>query len=109
MLLWRSDFRIDADRLMGSLASVFPAYIATTAVRAARFDSNSSSTEATSKNPGLLEAGVLVKLNDEAAFSIKVGAGQLEVGTELRQLGWEGTVFERVKSWLRRIFALSRK
>lgn len=88
--------------------SVFPSYIATGQVRALRFDTPAFHATPPSKGPALLEEGALGDDNHQDSDLLRVGTGHLLIGHELRQSGWEGSLVERVKGWLKRVFTLSR-
>lgn len=91
-----------------SLMSVFPSYIATGQVRALRFYLPAFDMNPSSKDPALLEEGALGDGSDHDSDCLKVGTGHLVLGQEVRQPGWEGSLVERVKGWLKRVFTLSR-
>ena len=91
-----------------SLISAFPNHIATAQFRSARFSTPTGNPAALSKDPGLLEEGSLVDDETEASTTLKVGTSGLSIGAEIRQPGWEGTLVERVKGWLKRVFTMSR-
>lgn len=96
------------DRLLHfRLASIFPSWIATPQVRSLHFPTLAE--QRTHFRPtasaALLEEGRNEDYaKEEANSDLKVATGRLRLSRERRSPGWEGTLVERVKVWLKKIF-----
>ncbi|GJN90986.1 hypothetical protein Rhopal_004000-T1 [Rhodotorula paludigena] len=85
-----------------TLCALFPDFISTPSTRsAARLPSRKAA-----QTPARLEAGEAHDLDGADGTTVRVGHGTLRLGTARRDAGWRGTWWERIVSWLRRLFGL---
>jgi len=81
-----------------SLCRLFPDFISSPARTGARF--RSASVGSTDRTKAQEDAGV----NGKGGGLAKVGHGELRIGSGERDVGWRGTLWERILAWFRACF-----
>jgi len=93
---------------LSELASIFPAWIATAQARSLHFPSYAETFQpihpGSAASAEALEEGRNEEYTKEMISNeLKLATGTLRISRELRAAGWEGSIVERVKVWLKRL------